>query len=107
MTHKSSAESKPGAARGKGSRLGLIPVAQFAERCLAVHDASGRWGISSDALLKTVDPCSKVLPSWKGSVGALLACTHIPVLREGTAWSLAFGTAGFGQHPMRVQLSLK
>lgn len=81
VTRKGSAESKPGAARGKGSRLGLISMAQFAECCLAMQDTSGRWGISLDALLKTVDPCSSLLPSQKEhSVRALLACTHIPDL---------------------------
>lgn len=62
VTRKGSAESKPGAARGKGSRLGLISMAPFAEHCLAMRDASGRWGISLDALPKAVDPHSNLLP---------------------------------------------
>lgn len=78
VTRKGSAESKPGAARGKGSRLGLISMAQTAERRLAMQDVSGRWSISLDAPLKA---CSTLLPSQKQySVRILLACTHIPVL---------------------------
>lgn len=81
VTRKGSAESKPGAARGKGSRLGLISMAQTAERRLAMQDVSGRWSISLDAPLKAMDPCSTLLPSQKQySVRILLACTHIPVL---------------------------
>lgn len=81
VTRKGSAESKPGAVRGKGSRLGLISMAQFAEHCLPMQDTSGRWGISLGALLKAVHPCSNLLPSQKQhSVRDLLACTHIPVL---------------------------
>lgn len=62
VTRKGSAESRPGAVRGKGSRLGLISVAQFAKCCPAVQDAAGRWETPLDALPETGDPCSKLLP---------------------------------------------
>lgn len=62
VTRKGSAESKPGAARGKGSRLGLISMAQLAKCCPAAQDAAGRWETPLDALPETRDPCSRPLP---------------------------------------------